>query len=109
MYNEHYYVWDTSLGTTLHSICSEQGAKRATKHIKMGHRQVPRQFETIIGGDRVALGLSTGNLSLSSPVLEGKMERKTGKIIKKNENGGRHGGEIVDHGKSMVENGGEVF
>ena len=37
---------------TVH-ICSEQGAKRATKHIKMGHRQVPRQFETIIGGDRV--------------------------------------------------------
>ena len=75
----------------------------------MGHRQVPRQLETIIGGDRVALGLSTSNLSLSSPVLEGKMERQTGKIIKENENGGRHGGEIVDHGKSMVENSGEVF
>ena len=57
----------------------------------------------------MALGLSIGYLSLSSPILEGKMERQTGKIIKENENGGRHGGKIVDHGKSMVENGGEVF
>ena len=57
----------------------------------------------------MALGLSIGYLSLSSPVLEGKMERQTGKIIKENENGGRHGGKIVDHGKSMVENSGEVF
>ena len=63
----------------------------------MGHRQVSRQFETTIGGDRVALGLSTGNLSLSSPILEGKMERQTRKIIKENENGGRHCGKIVDH------------
>ena len=57
----------------------------------------------------MALGLSISNISLSPPVLEGKMERQTGKIIKENENGGRHGGKIVDHGKSMVENSGEVF
>ena len=75
----------------------------------MGHRQVLWEFETTIGGDRVALGLSISYLSLSPPVLEGKMERQTGKISKKNENGGRHDGEIVDYGKSMVENGREVF
>ena len=57
----------------------------------------------------MALGLSIGYLSLCPPVLEGKMERQTGKIIKENENGGGHGGKIVDYGKSMVENSGEVF
>ena len=57
----------------------------------------------------MALGISIGYLSLCSPVLEGKMERQTGKIIKENENGGGHGGKIVDYGKSMVENSGEVF
>ena len=57
----------------------------------------------------MALGLSTGNLSLSSSVLESKKERETGQIVKENENSGRNGGKATDHGKDMVKNGGEVF
>ena len=38
----------------------------------------------------MALGVSIGNTSLSSPFLESKKERKAGEIIKENKNSRRH-------------------
>ena len=75
----------------------------------MGNWEVLWQPETIIGGDRMALGVSVGYISLSSPFLESKMEWLTRQIIKENENCGRHCSKTDDYRKNLVENCGEVF
>ena len=57
----------------------------------------------------MALGVSAGNISLCSSVLESKKERKTRQTFKENENSGGNGGKATDYRKDMVKNGGDMF
>ena len=63
----------------------------------MGDRELFWQPKAIIGGDKMALGLSISNIPLCSPFLEGENKRKTGQISEENENRGRHSSETTDH------------
>ena len=57
----------------------------------------------------MALGVSAGNISLCSSVLESKKERETGQTIKENEISGGNGGKATNYGTDMVKDSRKIF
>ena len=75
----------------------------------MGDRELIWQPKAIIGGNKMALGLSISDIPLCSLFLEGENQRKTGQTSEEIDNSGRHSSQTTNHRKNMVKNSGKVL